>query len=451
MQDKIVKFTEAVKWNENNFPFEICVCMLLVNPEFLDNILDKGLKARYSENTSVFINDLKNMIVSKNRLVYGKFNGEKWVEDSELGKISNLVNQVTFDIQDDWNKLVNARNTARNIQDKIIQDDKLRPEMIKWVFWTGPNKVDDRKEDIVIELEDGRQLSLFINKNLNTSKTVSFSTIMDDLIGLKSDLLYAEEYTSKWDKLTQEWVKTIYEGSAPKMKEFIQKFIHPDRIDTITYEQFFDIKHSDVKYRHLGEHVPQLAKNYLELSDLLSDIYKDGNHLIDKEKTILKWEETKRFILNSRMLEYLLTNSIKDLYDTSLIEKQDDGSKLAGGPLKMKFMKLLVNLLNCEDRDIYMFGSSNSFFHVPSKKFFRQHYHDFKIRFNYHVKLSTPPVEGENDFKFEIWVDLNDKELIKFDTFTKFSGGEMSGKLSTKVKVNIVDDFNWRIWNIENK
>ena len=146
MQDKIVKFTEAVKWNENNFPFEICVCMLLVNPEFLDNILDKGLKARYSENTSVFINDLKNMIVSKNRLVYGKFNGEKWVEDSELGKISNLVNQVTFDIQDDWNKLVNARNTARNIQDKIIQDDKLRPEMIKWVFWTGPNKVDDRKE-----------------------------------------------------------------------------------------------------------------------------------------------------------------------------------------------------------------------------------------------------------------------------------------------------------------
>jgi hypothetical protein len=33
--------------------------MLLINNDFLSNILDKGIRGRYNENSQVFITDLK--------------------------------------------------------------------------------------------------------------------------------------------------------------------------------------------------------------------------------------------------------------------------------------------------------------------------------------------------------------------------------------------------------
>jgi hypothetical protein len=48
---------------------EICVSMLLLNNSFLDNILDRGLKARYSENSDIFLTDLKNLIIAKNKIL----------------------------------------------------------------------------------------------------------------------------------------------------------------------------------------------------------------------------------------------------------------------------------------------------------------------------------------------------------------------------------------------
>ena len=38
------------QYSSKNLISEICVSMVLLNNEFLDNILDRGLKARYSEN-----------------------------------------------------------------------------------------------------------------------------------------------------------------------------------------------------------------------------------------------------------------------------------------------------------------------------------------------------------------------------------------------------------------
>mgnify|MGYP003352748583 CR=1 FL=1 len=48
--------------------------------------------------------------------------------------------------------------------DKFITEDN-----IKRIYWIGPNKDDDYQEDIVIELLDGKQYSLYLNKNLSSS------------------------------------------------------------------------------------------------------------------------------------------------------------------------------------------------------------------------------------------------------------------------------------------
>ena len=61
---KLFKESKEVKSNYSpkNIVQEVCISMCLLNPEFLDNILDRGLKARYSEDSSVFLTDLKNLV-----------------------------------------------------------------------------------------------------------------------------------------------------------------------------------------------------------------------------------------------------------------------------------------------------------------------------------------------------------------------------------------------------
>ena len=50
-------------YSPKNIVSEISTCMVLLNNSFLDNILDRGLKARYSENSGVFLTDLKNLLL----------------------------------------------------------------------------------------------------------------------------------------------------------------------------------------------------------------------------------------------------------------------------------------------------------------------------------------------------------------------------------------------------
>jgi hypothetical protein len=145
--------------------------MVLLNNEFLDNILDRGLKARYSENSDIFITDLKNLILAKNRLNLGRFEGDKCVADDELSKVNLAFESIEFDIEKNWDKLANSRLTARNIIDKLLPDQKLESDLIRSIYWIGPNKDEDHQEDIVIEINDGRQFSFYLNKNLSNQKT----------------------------------------------------------------------------------------------------------------------------------------------------------------------------------------------------------------------------------------------------------------------------------------
>ena len=71
-------------YNPKNIVSEICTSMTLLNNEFLDNLLDRGLKARYSENSEVFLTDLKNLLLAKNRLELGKFIEDRFVVDDEV-------------------------------------------------------------------------------------------------------------------------------------------------------------------------------------------------------------------------------------------------------------------------------------------------------------------------------------------------------------------------------
>jgi L-rhamnose mutarotase len=201
------------EYSPKNIVQEICISMVLLNNEFLDNILDRGLKARYSENSQVFLTDLKNLLLSKNRLHLGKFESNKCVVDDEVSKINGFFNEVDFDIEKDWDKLVNSRITARNIIDKLLPDEKLISDRISKIFWIGPNKTEDFNEDIVVETTDGKQYSLFLNKNLSLQKTASFNKFADDLVPEDIDNLFSEENMSKWDKLAQSFVKITYESA----------------------------------------------------------------------------------------------------------------------------------------------------------------------------------------------------------------------------------------------
>jgi hypothetical protein len=265
-------------YNKKNLVQELCVCMLLINNEFLDNILDKGIKARYENNTHVFLNDLKSLLQEQNnRLKLGKFIDNKCLEDNDLGKLNKIFDNCEFDIQKDWNKLINSRIIFRNIYDKLLaaNETKLEESLIKNVYWIGVNKNDDDKEDIVIELNTGQQFSFFVDKNLTTIKTSSFAKFGEELIGDYIENLYNEEYIIKWNKLIQEWVRNIYENSNKNYQIHIEKFIEPSRIETIKWFDYFSIKHTDPRFRNLGELIREFDMNILYFHDLMKQIWKN--------------------------------------------------------------------------------------------------------------------------------------------------------------------------------
>jgi len=436
---------EVPKYSQKDLIFEICVSMVLLNSEFLDNILDRGLKARYQENSQVFLTDLKNLLINKNRLSLGKFEGDRFIEDLEVSKINGVFNSE-FDIEKDWNILVKSRNTARNIVDKLIPDQKVESDSISKIFWIGPNKSDDYNEDIVIELRDGRQFSIFLDKNLSSSKTSSFNTFMDDLIGGDINRVFDEENIKKWDKLTQEFIKLTYEGAHKNIQSHIEKFIDTKRIDSIGYFEYFDIRHRDPRYKFLGEFIGEFDKNILKFPDLMNEIWKKEESFQDWESTSKNWKEVKTVVLNSRILEYILTSSLKK-NNPDEIKKLGDGFKVGEGTVKMKFFKTLVDKMGCLERDVYYLSKDgNNFFRIPSRKFFRDNYDDMKVKFDYHVKFNKDLSEEDSEnFVIKTKVLFREEEIFSTNIVIDFSGGKFSSKLSAKYKFEIPQNFNYLI------
>lgn len=440
-------------YKPKNIITELCVGMILLNNEFLDDLLDRGIKNRYTNSSSTFVMDLKGLLLHKKRLRLGKFENGKCVPDDEDAKINTAFMDVNFDIESDWNTLINARITARNIIDKILVDDKLSPEYIKFVFWLGPNQNKDYPEDIVLELNDGRQFSFYLNKNLTMSKSASFNKFADDLIGESTDKLYGPGYINLWNELVRSWTKILYENANKDIQLYIEKFIDPNRVETIGHFEYFNIKIKDPRYRNLGEYFKRFEKNIDNFPELMSEIWKNREScFMDPERIYKEWMEKKITILNSKILEHIITDSITK-NNPNDIEKIDFKYKRAGGNIKMKLMKTLVEKIGCLERSVYYLGNNGNSFHiVPSRKFFRENYENIDIRFDYHVKmLYDPKTEENNDFKMKIHLYLDNEHFIDCVISVKFSGKEMSPKLSAKYQFENLENFNKIVYNKINK
>lgn len=430
-------FNESKTYKSKSIILDLCTSMCLINPTFLDNILDRGLDARYTENSNVFLNDLRNLVFNKNKLKFGTFKGGRAVEDTDNGKLNTFFNNTVnnFDIKKDWNALNKSRNVARNIQDKLLPEYRLEPEQIKYIYWFGPNKDKDNKQDIVVELNDDKQYSLVVNSNVSLNKTQSFNTLGDNLLGDNfSDVLYSDIYLEKWNKLAQEWLRLNYEYSKNEMKLNIEKFIDPDRIYTITWFDFFNIKHGDPRYKHLGEHFKEFDKNILNLSDLLNEMFKTPSLYDDHETFKKEWSEVKITVLNSRILEHLFSHFLN-----KGIEKEN-GLYKASDVVKQKIMHTVCEILNCNiDNDIYYFGVDN-YNMIPSRQYFIDNINNIDIYYDTHVDLVVKDDTNNsdiNDSQMKIKILLDGKEYIKTRIYTTFTGGELTSKLSSKIKVEI--------------
>ena len=213
------------------------------------------------------------------------------------------------------------------------------------------------------------------------------------------------------------------------------------------YFEYFDIRHQDPRYKHLGEFIEVFDKNILKFSDLLNEIWKKkDNCFMDVERVTEEWLETKIVIMNSKILENLLTTSLKTNFSED-IQKTDNELKLANGTVKMKLFKTIVEKMGCLERNLYFLGNNGNVFNmVPSREFFRKYYEDLTLKFDYHVNFIVNEEDEENnDFIIKIVLELDGEQLIEMFINVKFAGGEMSGKLNAKYKFELVDNFNYLI------
>jgi hypothetical protein len=422
---------------------ELCTALVLLNNEFLDNILDRGLRARYSDNTDVFLNDLKTILTGKGRLHLGKFINNRCVKDTEYGNINKLFDSLEFRIDEDWHELVNARNAARNIIDKMIPGDKLREDMIDSIYCLLVNKNEEYQEDIVVELKDGRQFSFFLNKNVTLYKTAAFNKFADELIGNEFENMFGPQYIAKWNQLARRWVQIIYENANKNIQFHIEKFIEPAKLASLTYFEYFDLEHKDPRFKNLGEYIKELDGNFLKFSDLMAAIWKQREKCFaDEAKVFNEWMEEKVVVLNSRILEHILTESLtkRAIGD---IKRLEDGFKQASGRVKMKLVKTIVQKLGCRNRNMFYLGNNGNIFTlVPTVKFFREGYEFIDCKFDYHVELTVKEEERKNDFQILIILELDGKKLMDCEVGVNFGRKEMSGHLSARYKFGFSSDFN---------
>jgi tartrate dehydratase alpha subunit/fumarate hydratase class I-like protein len=112
----------------------------------------------------------------------------------------------------------------------------------------------------------------------------------------------------------------------------------------------------------------------------------------------------------------------------------------------MKLMKNIVEKMGCTERNVYFLGSKADTFNLlPSRGFFREFYDDIKVKFDYHVKLMNSEELEDNNFKIKIKIELDDEHLMDCMITVKFTGSELSSKLSTSYKFEPSDKFNYLV------
>jgi len=340
-------------------------------------------------------------------------------------------------MEKDWAKLAKCREIAINISKKILKDEQLTPEIIRYVYFLGPNRED--KADLVLETGDGKQYPIALNSKFPFSNTHNFNKIYSLLIG-KDINIFEEPYSDKWNRLVINWVNTIYFNANVDTRLMIDEFMEISRVDSMLYHKFFDIEIRDPKFKNLGKLFKPLDKNYKHLHNLLTDVYKDGNLFTKPTEEIYdKWNSIKKLNLSSGIIEHAMIEGFKKVIDDKL-ERTTDGYYIANDNIKLRFMRVLVTSTKCTDLDVYFFDSKQMIIN-KAKKWYRDNYKKFKVIFKYHTSIDDENSGNIIEAKYL----FGEKELLSMIIETNFGTNEMGGKLKSKVRLSLASDFNYMI------
>ena len=145
-------------------------------------------------------------------------------------------------------------------------------------------------------------------------------------------------------------------------------------------------------------------------------------------------------LLNSKIIEHLYTESFRELSEG---DSEDGRYMNAGDDMKMRLLKLFVEMLNIGERDVYYFGNSgNEFNKLPGRQFFRDMYDKIDVKYDYHVDLTDIELDEDKEGDFTIRYDLDGEPLARLNLINSWSGGEMSGNLNVKMNLDLNKEFN---------
>ena len=108
--------------------------------------------------------------------------------------------------------------------------------------------------------------------------------------------------------------------------------------------------------------------------------------------------------------------TLNNLISTDDVEESEDGFLIAQDKVKMRLLRVMVNLMGVEEMDVYYCGKTD-FYHIPSRQWFRDNYERFNVSYDYHQDLSNIDSENEeesvkNDSQFRIKLELDDRTLM---------------------------------------
>lgn len=411
--------------NHKRALFEILVGICIINPDFLTKILEGGYKHRYTLDNKSFLLDVKNILLNNNtKFKLGKYvpDLDEYTKDDEISKIKYVfTDDVEFDIEKNWNKLVNADKLAKSIREElnIIDLDK--------IYWTGLDLLSEGSENLVVKTEN-EFYKICIKNIFNTTITKSADVLLSDLFNKEIDL-YSEEYMDNWDIISNKYINLVYKYSTIEHQKLILEWLHVKDIKDIDYKEYNNIRHSGEFTQKLGKHVIEFEKNIIYLKNLIKEIY----NTIDNEEFKKEWEDVKSEFLNSRIIEHMFITELKEIGNDSLYYNIDGETyKSTSGQFKTCIANLILNKILATEGDIYFFSENGKkHTYIPSDKSIIED-DNIIVLYKYHTNLEEYKI-----FTLDIFVGKNEEGIIK----KMFNGvieidwfNEMQNKLKSKIK-----------------
>lgn len=419
--------------NSKRAMFEILTAICIINPDFLKGILDGGYKQRYTIDTTSFMTDVKNIILNNNtKFKIGQWSNEKesWINDEEISKIHYVFNENTeFDVEKNWNILVKADKLSTS----IIEELKIDISDIKRVYWTGLDVFSNSCENIVIETEED-QHQICIKNIFGNSFTKTANEVLTDLFENEIDI-YDDQYLDEWNNISSKWLKLIYDYTSTDLQKYILEWLDVLDVESISYDNYMKLRHPGKHNQKLGKHVPEFNKNIIFLRDLCKEIYNDReNNMENYLEFDTKWNSIKDEFLNSRILEHLFINQLKEMGNDGLYYMiEGEKYRTSTGKFKTNIINFLFSkILNTGGKEIKFFSDNGKNWTIipANNKIIEDE--NIHVLYKYHSILN----DIDNDFVLDIWIGSNEGKIIKkmllgslhFNWF-----GEMSNNLKCKL------------------